>query len=138
MLASKRQEWNNYREYAPQTDVRRVERKSPQLNVGLRRKCWMLAVILVVLVSIATVQSERIINNGYEFVQLQAETRKLEQNNEQLRVEIAKLKSLNRIQSIATGELGMIAPKNVYNASHSPGGKGMVVSNKQESQRHRM
>ena len=54
---------------------------------------------------------------GYELVQAQQAAVRLEQQNEQLRIEIARLKSPQRIQSIAAKDLGMVIPKQVYFAS---------------------
>ena len=38
----------------------------------------------------------------------------LEKENEQLQLEIAQLKAPQRIQAVATRELGMVTPQNLY------------------------
>jgi cell division protein FtsL len=74
---------------------------------------------------LVTMQSASIVNAGYELVQIKAQMAALEKNNDQLKLDIAKLKSPQRIQAIATQDLGMIIPKSVYYASASvlPSGK---------------
>jgi cell division protein FtsL len=67
-----------------------------------------------------TVHSEAIVRAGYGLVQMKAEAAKLEKENDLLRLEIARMKAPQRIQQIATKELGMIVPQNTYYASVSP------------------
>lgn len=128
MLASKKQDWAVSREYALETQVRRQPRKYVCLDVELRKKCCAFVVLLLLLAGIATLQSERIVSNGYQYVQLQNELRDVEQKNEKLRVEIARLKSLERIQTIAKNDLGMNTPKQIYAASSAVRGSGKLAS----------
>ena len=114
MLASKKQDWVSSREYTPQLNEKRRPNRELGVNNELRKKCCAFVVLLMVIAGIATLQSERIISSGYHCVKLQAELRDVEQRNEQLRVEIAKLRSLDRIQTIATTDLGMTTPKAIY------------------------
>ena len=113
MLASKKQDWA-ITAPAPQVEVKRKSARILGLDVELRKKCCSLAILLLLLAGIATLQSERIISTGYQYVKLQAELKAVERENEKLRVEIAKLKSLDRIQSIAVNSLGMTSPKHVF------------------------
>lgn len=139
MLASKKQEWVVTHEYAPQPDTRRQVRPLPSLNIELRKKCCALAVLLLLLAGIATLQSERIVSNGYQYIKLQNDLRNVEQQNEKLRIEIARLKSLDRIQSIAVNTLGMTAPKQVYSISLPSTDPGkLAVSREQEQPRHKL
>ena len=139
MLASKKQEWAFSREYAPQTEVAHQPKQKLGLNVELRKKCCALAVLLLLLAGIATLQSERIVSTGYQYVAVQSDLKMMEQKNEKLRVEIAKLKSLDRIQSIATNSLGMAAPKQIYEASSATGGLGKLAAGKEQGvPRHKL
>jgi hypothetical protein len=54
------------------------------------------------------------VNAGYELVESRASLAKIESQNEILRLETAQLKSPQRIQDIAVGQLGMVNPKTVY------------------------
>lgn len=134
MLASKKQEWVITHEYAPQPDTRRQVRSLPSLNIELRKKCCALAVLLLLLAGIATLQSERIVSNGYQYIKMQNDLRDIEQQNEKLRIEIARLKSLDRIQSIAVNNLGMTAPQQVYSVSLPSADSGKLAVNKKQEQ----
>ena len=52
-------------------------------------------------------------------VETQSEATRIEQENERLNVEIAKLKNPERIKSIAESQLGMQVPKKTYFAHES-------------------
>ncbi|MDF2500760.1 MAG: ftsL [Anaerosporomusa subterranea] len=138
MLASKKQEWAISHDYAPQTDVRRQSKPAHGLNVELRKNCCALAVLLLLLAGIATLQTERIVSTGYQCVKLQNDLKVVEQKNEKLRVEIARLKSLDRIQTIATNNLGMTAPKHVLESPLATSSSGKLAAVQQEAPRRRM
>ena len=61
-----------------------------------------------------TIRSGISASRGYVLVDTQQRAQVIEQENERLRVEIAQLKSPQRIKAIATGELGMQTPAKVY------------------------
>jgi len=93
-----------------------VIRKLPKLDIELRIK-WLITVLLVATFAIVvTVRSETIVRAGYELVQVKSQALSLEKENELLRIDIAKLRAPQRIEQIATGELGMVMPKHVYYA----------------------
>jgi cell division protein FtsL len=56
-------------------------------------------------------------SRGYELVAIQQQADQMEQENERLKIEIAKLKSPDRIKSIAQDQLGMSVPKQTYFSS---------------------
>lgn len=111
MLVSKKQEFYIYEEEqaAPSSTVNKCT-----LNKRLRAKCLLLACVVAIMAMVIIARSETIVRSGYELVAVKAQLVKVEQDNEQLRLEIAKLKSPQRIQHIATSDLGMIVPSNVY------------------------
>jgi len=114
MLANRKQQNHVYRQQETPTSIRSL----PKLDIALRTRC-LITVILVATVAIfATVRSEVIVRAGYDLVQLKSQALSLQRENELLRLDIAKLKSPQRIQSIATGELGMVMPQNVYCAEN--------------------
>ncbi|MEG6585935.1 cell division protein FtsL [Dendrosporobacter sp. 1207_IL3150] len=115
MLVSKKQEWEMYQqETAPVPTVAK-----PSVNRALRTRCLIIAALITMIAMFVTVRSEAIIRAGYDLVQVKAMLIKAEKENELLRLDIAKLKSPQRIQEIATRELGMVVPTNVYCAANA-------------------
>lgn len=118
-------EYDAYSEYEiiEEPIVKPTRRKRPSrqrvLNRTLRRKCLMVAMLFAVLAILTTVRSETIVTEGYGLVQVRQETMRLEQENERLGLEIAKLKSPERIRQYAMEKLGMVMPKDVYFAAQS-------------------
>jgi len=53
-------------------------------------------------------------NQAYALTEAQQKADQLERENERLRVDIARLKSPQRIQTIATDQLNMVVPSQVY------------------------
>ena len=53
-------------------------------------------------------------SRGYALVEVQRQAEQLEQENERLKIDIAKLKSPERIKTIAKDKLGMEVPKITY------------------------
>jgi len=134
MLVSRKQDWMVQDEIV----VPSLPTKStPKVNKSLRSKCLILAATLAVMAMAVTLQSEFIVRSGYTLVQLKAQAAKLEKENELLRLDIAKLKSPQRIQQIATSQLGMVMPQTVLYASSigqsSPevaSGQGKTITDK--------
>lgn len=114
-------EYYDYEEYneevqRPQPKLRAVKKteQPTALNTRLRSRCRMLFVLFAVLAMAVTVRSGISASRGYALVAVQTQAQTLEQENERLRVEIAKLKSPQRIRTIAETELGMQTPQKVY------------------------
>ncbi|MDR3564951.1 MAG: cell division protein FtsL [Negativicutes bacterium] len=117
MLVNRQQEWV---QYPPQEKVKKtVPLASARPDNSFRRKCLQLIMLVAVAAMLVTIQSEIMVRSGYDLVDLKSQTAKLEKENELLRLDIARLKSPERIQQIATRELGMVMPKNTYYASNS-------------------
>jgi len=90
----------------------------------LRTECLVSAVVVGTLAMFVTWGSSSIVKSGYELVQARVSLTKMEKQNEILRLEMAQLKSPQRIQNIAVKQLGMIKPQAVYVvAKNSPSGK---------------
>ena len=79
-----------------------------------RTDCVVSAVLVGLLAMFVTWGSSGIVKAGYELVQARACLTKLEKQNELLRLEMARLKAPQRIQDIATRELGMVKPQALY------------------------
>ncbi|WIW71666.1 septum formation initiator family protein [Anaerosinus gibii] len=115
MLVKRKEEYELYQEQSISESAARIE--VPKLNVALRSKCLILVALFAVMAMITTVRSEAIVSNGYALVQTKSQINKLEKNNEQLKLEIARLKSPQRIKSLAAEKLQMVVPEEVYFAS---------------------
>lgn len=99
----------------------RLERNQPEKSRNcLRTECVVSAVLIGMLAMFVTWGSSAIVKAGYELVQARACLTKLEKQNELLRLEMAQMKSHQRIQEIAVRQLGMIKPQAVYVASKDP------------------
>jgi cell division protein FtsB len=83
----------------------------------LRTECLLSAILIGVLALFVTWGSSAIVKSGYELVQSRASLIKIEAENELLRLELAQLKSPERIREIAVGQLGLVRPNVVYMAS---------------------
>ena len=84
------------------------------LNTHLRSRCQLFFIIVSVLAMAVTVRSGISASRGYALVAVQQQAIAMERENERLRIEIAQLKSPQRIKAIATQELGMQVPQKVY------------------------
>ena len=78
------------------------------LNTSLRSHFQVLFFVTALLAMLVTIG-----------VETQSEATRIEQENERLNVEIAKLKNPERIKSIAESQLGMQVPKKTYFAHES-------------------
>ncbi|MGN0940687.1 MAG: cell division protein FtsL [Selenomonadaceae bacterium] len=104
--------------------ARRVKKKKssmtlprPHINAVMRSRALILVVVLSVCLSIMTLRSMLLATRGYELVQMQNAATQLENENKQLNLQIAHLRAPQRIRDIATNDLGMVVPKNVYFAA---------------------
>ena len=89
----------------------RLIKSRPKLDRNLRSRCQIAFIIISILAMLVTIRSGISASRGYALVATQSQAQQLEQENERLRVEIAKLKSPQRIKQIASEELGMVIPK---------------------------
>ena len=103
-----------YENFSAEQNGLRLISKRPKLNHLLRSRCRVAFVIISVLAMLVVVRSGINASRGYVLVATQNQAQELEQENERLRVEIAKLKSPSRIKQIASEELDMVLPKRMY------------------------
>ncbi|MBQ9365269.1 MAG: cell division protein FtsL [Schwartzia sp.] len=108
-----------YREVAPiaKEKKRIIEMPRPHIDTVMRTRALILVMVLTVVLSVLTMRSVVSAMRGYELVQMQRAAAQLENENKQLEVQIAHLRAPQRIKDIATNDLGMIMPKNVYFAA---------------------
>lgn len=86
----------------------------PRLNHMLRSRCRVFFIVFTIFAMAVVIRSGIIASRGYALVATNNQADQLELENERLRVEIAQLKSPQRIKQIAEDELGMIVPRKMY------------------------
>ena len=86
----------------------------PRLNHLLRSRCRVAFIIFAVFAMAVVIRSGISASRGYALVATQNQAQQIELENERLRVEIAQLKSPQRIKQIAEEELGMKVPNKMY------------------------
>jgi len=100
---------NYYREKAYHHDIYRKQRKTHS-NHKLR---YILRLIVVALFVFMLLYRFSVITEyQYKVEKLQSEIKDIDMQNERLRVEIANLKSIARIEDIAINKLNMKEPEN--------------------------
>ena len=92
----------------------RIVSRRPKLDHLLRSRCRVAFIIISILAMLVVVRSGINASRGYALVATQNQAEALEQENERLRIEIAKLKAPSRIKQIAEDELGMDVPRRMY------------------------
>lgn len=104
----------------PQTEQQQQEatltliKGRPRLNHLLRSRCRVAFVVVAILAMAVVIRSGISASRGYALVATQNQAQQIELENERLRVEIAQLKSPQRIKQIAEKELGMTVPTKMY------------------------
>lgn len=126
-MLAKKYDWAVSQQYIPPAPKPRAQQQV-SLNVQLRKKCFLLVVLILLLAAVGTVQNERIVTSGYQYVELQQELQVLNDNNQKLHLEIAQLRSLERIQAVATNKLGMTMPEYVFEATLGLEGSGNLAA----------
>lgn len=84
------------------------------LDKPMRSKFRTAFLLFAVLAMAVTIRSGISASRGYTLVNTERQAQALEQENARLRIEIAHLKSPQRIKEIAVKELGMQEPTKVY------------------------
>ncbi|MBP2653099.1 MAG: cell division protein FtsL family protein [Firmicutes bacterium] len=120
MLVDRKQEWNQYSPPESPKSTSPKRRRLSKPDKGFGKKCLKLVVVAIAAAMMITVQSEAMVRAGYDLVQMKKEAAKVEKENDALRLEIAKLKSPQRIVRIASSELGMVKPQTAYFAVTKP------------------
>jgi cell division protein FtsL len=99
-------------EYAIRKDVR----NNPivrQLDKARHQELWTsvgMAAFLVLVLLVSAWQHFELLQHGYEVEQMQRERAVEEDAARRLRLEIETLRSLKRVETLATGELHLVAP----------------------------
>lgn len=122
MLARQEEEQYDEVETREQRDRERRElakrAKQPLYKTVLdktkRLHAQILFCVMAIMAMLVTLSSGIGASRGYALINTQRQASELEQENERLKIEIAHLKSPDRIKSIATDQLGMQIPKRTY------------------------
>lgn len=93
-------------------------RTLPRINRG----SWLAPALLVAaLLSLLYLgQTSDVATTGYDIADLQAQKQSLQMENEQLRLKVAQLKSLDRVDREASARLDMGPPERVIHVEASP------------------
>ena len=86
----------------------------PRLNHLLRSRFRVFLTVFTILAMTVVIRSGINASRGYALVATESQAQQLELENQRLRVEIAQLKSPERIKQIAEEKLDMIVPPKVY------------------------
>ena len=105
---------NNQVQIEEQSSQFRLIKYRPKLDYLLRSRCRLAFVVISILAMLVVIRSGISASRGYALVATQNQTQQLMQENERLKIEIAKLKSPSRIKQIARDELGMDVPNKLY------------------------
>lgn len=92
----------------------RLIKYRPKLDHLLRSRCRVAFIVISILAMLVVIRSGISASRGYALVATQNQTQQLEQENDRLKIEIAKLKSPGRIKQIAKDQLGMDVPNKMY------------------------
>ena len=109
--------YEEYERPAEPAESARLPERSPIrtcLDKQMRSRCKTLLIVAAAMAMTITVRSGISASNGYTLVHTEQEVEALEQENERLKIDIARLKSPQRIKDIATKDLGMEVPQQVY------------------------
>ncbi|MBP2644869.1 MAG: cell division protein FtsL family protein [Firmicutes bacterium] len=121
MLVERKEVWTHYEMPAEAVKPANPKRKvAARPNPEFRKRCLQFVAVVIAVAMVITIHSEVMVRAGYDLVQMKKEAAKLEKENDLLQLEIAKLKSPQRIAKIATEELGMVRPSTAYFADSSP------------------
>ena len=100
-------------EKSSKSSLRLVD-SQPRLDHLLRSRCRLAFIIFAILAMAVVIRSGISASRGYALVATQNQAQELELENERLRVEIAQLKSPQRVNEIAQDKLGMKVPNKSY------------------------
>lgn len=120
MLARREEGHGDPAPLSPEEERRRL-RQAPQeplfktvLDTSTRSHCQIVFLTAAVMAMLVTIGSGISASRGYALVEVQRQAEALEQENERLKIDIARLKSPDRIKKIARDKLGMEVPKHIY------------------------
>lgn len=95
----------------------RVGHTATNTRLGSRVRWRLLAIPLLILATVVSLlylsQTSDVATTGYDIADLEAQKRELQMRNEQLRLQIAQLQSLDRVEHEAATRLQMGPPRHV-------------------------
>lgn len=111
----------DYRSWEVQKEApRKKVRKSPKKQQKAQQGYLLMVVLAFILGIVIAARYTHVAVVGYQLNKLNGELALLEKENQQLNVELNQLKSLDRIEKIATTKLGMVSPRDVQFVTIQP------------------
>lgn len=112
MLVSRTEGNTAYADYsAHYNETHRTRRKTSARKASPMLKASTIAVILVGMILLYLFQLSLVTGAGYRVLEAQNELAVIKNKNKALSVEVAQLKSLDRIENVARNELEMVTPR---------------------------
>ncbi len=108
MLAAERKRYSYEQDYTFESD--HSPKRSAKHKQNIKFKTVLLIVIGFLLGLTVILRYAYIVESKYKLESMKKELVKIERENQILKVQLTELKSLDRIESIAKSELGMIEP----------------------------
>ncbi|MBB5335946.1 cell division protein FtsL [Pectinatus brassicae] len=102
-----------------QRNAARVIKQQIPLNTKLRLRCLALVMLVAFMAMFVTFRNSAAVSSGYQLIKLNKNVAALESENDRLRLDIAKLKSPERIKKIAVNNLNMALPDKMYFANQN-------------------
>lgn len=87
---------------------------SPKPTAELRRKCFSLLILIFTASMLMVAQNDQLVQTSYKLVEMKEHVAELEKENQSLCIDVARLKSPERIENIATHQLGLVFPDAKY------------------------
>ena len=87
---------------------------STKPTAGLRRKYFSLLILIFTASMLTVAQNDLLVKTSYELVKMHEHVAELEKENQSLYIDIARLKSPERVMNIATHQLGLVFPDTIY------------------------
>ncbi len=98
---------------------RRIHARVVLTDISARRKCLAAVLTVIFMAALLVYSAEVAADTGYQLNKVKVTVQKVQSENEQLNLDIAELKSPDRIKNIAMTKLNMVLPTNIYYASQN-------------------
>ncbi len=112
MLAEHQEKWIIIS--LPETAEESAISFSTKPDAALRRRFLSLFILILTVAMIIVALNDHFAQTSYQLVKMKESAAELEKDNQTLRIDIAKLKSPERIGGIAFNQLGLVLPDGAY------------------------
>lgn len=94
--------------------IKKLKEEQEEINQPLRSRCFWLVIIAAFMAASILIGQQMVASAAYELGEAKKQVERVERENDHLKVEIAGLKSPQRIKAYASQHLGMVVPNTVY------------------------